>query len=203
MRDTRPNNKRTLQSGRGLYWHTPERSPASATAKQLDKARGSRSPLACLQAPESVPRPRPPLHPHPLPLFLGSGAAARKPGSIPDGLGHLTSVLVCHRFQKGDRGPADPRRVHLSATTCPACPLRRQPGWGARLDRRHEHPPGKLLRPGGSGGAVPGARPSGKHQFTFTFYPGPALADQGNSCPPPAAAAVLSRHPGKRGRAGG
>lgn len=99
MRDTRPNNKRTLQSGQGLY--------------------GTRQ-TATRPRPGGQTRPAAPLPPRlpagartvPLPMFLGAGAAWGKPSSVPAvDPGHLAGALGRHRIRKGDRAHVDPRHA--------------------------------------------------------------------------------------------
>lgn len=164
MRDTRPNNKRTLQSGQGLYWHTPDRSPAPATAKQLDTARGPPRP------------PRPPRLPasarvSPLLVFLWGRGSSRK-------------VRLSPRRWPASR-PRPPRfssrlpPISEGQLQIPAVPVSLPPpvpfapflgGFGRpAISRGREQrracgrggPQSKLLRPEGGGGAVPGARLSG------------------------------------------
>lgn len=112
MRDTRPNNKRTLQSGQGLYWHTPDRSPAPATAKQLDTAPAP-APLAC-KCPK-LPLAR---------LFVGPGQQQESQAPSPPPARQPASATSLQRSFAADfgRATADPRRARLPATTRPCLP---------------------------------------------------------------------------------
>lgn len=82
MRDTRPNNKRTPQSGQGFTGARRSRGPAAARRRQRS---GSGSGSGSGPRPESPepPAPRPPAAALPLPPLCGArrGAAPRAPRS--------------------------------------------------------------------------------------------------------------------------
>lgn len=147
MRDTRPNNKRTLQSGQGLY--------------------GTR---------QTATRPRPaPLPPRvfPLPVFLGAGAASGKPSSVPavarrsarsppNSGGRIPAVPA----SPGPAGPSCPRWAPLAGnglrTGAPG--LGAAPGSrpGARLPGKHPFTFGFQPGPAPGGQGSPRApRPQG------------------------------------------
>lgn len=164
MRDTRPNNKRTLQSGQGLYG-----TRQTATRPQPDTARSpAPAPLACR-------RPS-----FPSPMFLGAGAVSGKPSSVlAVDPGHLTGALVRHRIRKGDRALGDPRRARLP------CHHPALPRWAPTLGVSHgagpaaRAPQSWALRPG----SRPGCPPAGQTSFYFWFLAGASPRRAGQLLP--------------------